>query len=890
MEKAKLLDRLLYLYNNVTFSVDINQKKVSFIMKGIETLGTDLDYESFAKVFFDSLKIVQSEKAKLVRFLNNLKPSETPFTLPVEYLSISSSPIRVTYKGFRYSENDVLFAVTIQDDSRSDYLDPLTRSYSKTFIIEKVREAIDSNRQFSMMIVDIDNFKLFNDTYGHMFGDIVLVEAVASISSVLKNNGHIARIGGDEFLIIYYGDNDYDNVHHACKTIRDSITELSSNNVKQAEITATMGCTSFPKDGTDYETLFKKADKALYRGKKKGRNCFIIYSEEKCGPLTDEYDSKEKTMDRLFTNSTNYNIIAGVLEILNRDFGLTKNIYEALSLIGSYFLLDRIVFSSQNPDNLVNTSDLVWYQPRITKYPVKIAPNSEKALWKQTLDKTGMLKLVQVHANKTLPVYPILERDKTSALLAFELNGEGKIFGLVRYEMCSINKFWQQQDVASLMLISKIFTIKLNKEYNDNKHLKELYFDEITDIYNYTKWRKEAIDFISKNPNVDYSVLSFNIVGFRNLNEVLGTKTCDEILVLIANKLKTIDCEGVIYARETDDKFLVFFPCHDKEYIEKLLESVYEYVKNNNHTKKPIVLNAGVYLANASEGLTNSIDKANIARKSNKKNQYLSYYSLELAEIEKEKLLMELHMHEAKEKGEFLLYLQPKFDTKRNVLVGAEALTRWNYNFEKILTPNLFIPLFEENGFITELDYQVFENVCKFQRMILNEKKKPVVISVNVSRYQSDFDEYIERIESIRKNYRISSSLIEIEITEGMYTDNVVTISKFIDDLHSLGYHISMDDFGSGYSNLASLASLNFDIIKLDKGFCSDVSNKKETAILSFIMQLAKKLKMKVLCEGVETQEYSDYLKSIGCTLIQGYLFDKPMISTDFKTKYYDKE
>ena len=247
-------------------------------------------------------------------------------------------------------------------------------------------------------------------------------------------------------------------------------------------------------------------------------------------------------------------------------------------------------------------------------------------------------------------------------------------------------------------------------------------------------------------------------------------------------------------------------------------------------------------------------------------------------------------MHEAKEKGEFLLYLQPKFDTKRNVLVGAEALTRWNYNFEKILTPNLFIPLFEENGFITELDYQVFENVCKFQRMILNEKKKPVVISVNVSRYQSDFDEYIERIESIRKKYRISSSLIEIEITEGMYTDNVVTISKFIDDLHKLGYHISMDDFGSGYSNLASLASLNFDIIKLDKGFCSDVSNKKETAILSFIMQLAKKLKMKVLCEGVETQEYSDYLKSIGCTLIQGYLFDKPMISTDFKTKYYDKE
>ncbi|MBR6071362.1 MAG: EAL domain-containing protein [Acholeplasmatales bacterium] len=888
MEKGTLLSNLLYLYDALTFSANIKDKKISFLYKGSKLLAKEQSYEEFAKLFLKTLKIVPSGVEKLVRFLNNLNPSTTPFDLPVEYLSISGDPVRVNYKGFKYSEYDVLFTVSLVNESHSDELDPLTKSYSKAFMIEKVKESINNNKPFSMMIIDIDNFKTFNDTYGHMFGDIVLVETVAAVNSVLKNNGYISRIGGDEFLVLYYMDNDYDTVHSLCKLVRDSISELSKNNVKQAEITATMGCSSYPKDGDDYETLFKKADKALYRGKKKGRNCFIIYTEERCGLISEE-DGLEKTMDRMFANSTNYNIIAGVLEILNRDFSLKKNITEALSLIGSYFLLDRIVFSSQNPDTLENTNEIVWYQPRSVKYPVKEPTYYEKSLWNKTLDKTGMLRIVQVQSNKNLPVYPLLNDDKSSAVLAFSLTAENKIYGLVRYEMCSINKFWQQQDIASLMLISKMFSIKLNKEYHDNKHIKELYFDQLTDIYNYTKWRREVSEYLDINPKLDYSVLDFNIIGFRNLNDILGTESCDEILVLIANKLKTIN--GIIYARETDDKFLIFFPHQNKDIIEETLDSISTYVKENNRTKKTISLNAGVYLANSStDDVSISIDKANITRKNKLTNEKIAYYCSQIDEIEKEKLTLELHMHDAKENGEFLLYLQPKFDTKKNKIVGAEALTRWNYNFEKILYPNTFIPLFERNGFITELDYQVFENVCKFQRMILDEHRKPVIISVNVSRYQFDFDKYIETIESIRMKYNISPSLIEIEITEGMYKDNIAPISKFIDNLHDHGYNVSMDDFGSGYSNLTSLANLDFDIIKLDKSFCNNIENKKETAVLSFVMQLAKKLNIKVLCEGVETQEYSDYLKSIGCTLIQGYLYDKPLPSIEFKNKYFPKK
>ncbi len=885
MQKDFPLDKLLYLYDNIIFDINLSTHKIEFVIKKDKTVGTNLSYEEFADLFLNTLKITHSGKEKLVRFLNNLNPSTAPFELPVDYVSESGAPVRLLYKGYRYNETNVLFAVSVNDESQNDELDPLTKSYSKSFIIEKIKEAIDSKKEFSLMIMDIDNFKLFNDTYGHMFGDIVLVETVASVNNVIAKNGFISRIGGDEFLILYYVDNDYDHVHYACKIIRDSITELSKNNVKQAEITATIGCSSYPLDGDNYDVLFKKADKALYRGKKKGRNCFIIYDVNKCGEINENDDNKEKTIDRLFSASANYNIIAGTLEILNRDFTLKKNLAEAVSLVGSYFLLDRVVLSNQNPDTRENVDEIVWYQPRATKYPVKAPTNEEKIMWHKALDKTDMLKLIQVHANKNLPVYPILERDHTSSILAFGLVADGKVFGLIRFEMCSINRFWQNQDVAALMLIAKMFSIKLSREYRDNKHMKELYYDKTTDIYNYTKWRYEVSDYIANNPTTPYSVLDFNISGFRSLNDVLGTKTCDEILILIANKLKMLDNKDIMFARESDDKFLLFFPRQDKKEIEAVIDDIANYVKDNNHTKKQISFNVGVYFANPSEEIYQAIDKANIARK-NPNKQKITYFSKEIDEFEKEKLIMELHMRQAKEAGEFLLYLQPKFDTKKNVIVGAEALTRWNYNFEKILTPNLFIPLFESNGFITELDYSVFENVCKFQRAVIDEGYTPILISVNVSRYQSNFDKYIETIESIRKKYDIPSSLIEIEITERMYNDNLIPIAKFIDNLHKLGYYVSMDDFGSGYSNLSNLASLNFDMIKLDKTFCNDINNKRENIILSFVMQLAKKLKIRVLCEGVETKEYSDYLKSIGCTLIQGFLFDRPIPQEDFKTKY----
>ena len=202
-----------------------------------------------------------------------------------------------------------------------------------------------------------------------------------------------------------------------------------------------------------------------------------------------------------------------------------------------------------------------------------------------------------------------------------------------------------------------------------------------------------------------------------------------------------------------------------------------------------------------------------------------------------------------------------------------------------MIYPDIFIPLFEENGFIKELDLHVFENVCIFQRNVLDQGLEPVTISVNLSMYQTNLDEYFNKIDEIRNKYNIPAKYLEIEITESTYVKNINNVISLMTKLHDNGYKVSMDDFGTGYSNLSSLATFDFDTIKLDKNFCSK-EGEKERIILKFIVNLAKNLNIQVLCEGVETKELVDFLKKIGCTLIQGYYVDKPMPAEDLLEKY----
>ena len=232
-------------------------------------------------------------------------------------------------------------------------------------------------------------------------------------------------------------------------------------------------------------------------------------------------------------------------------------------------------------------------------------------------------------------------------------------------------------------------------------------------------------------------------------------------------------------------------------------------------------------------------------------------------------------MDEALENEEFEIYYQPKINILEEKIVSAEALVRWNRN-GKMISPGKFIPLFEKNRFILKLDLYIFEKVCKD---IKEFNLKNITFSVNVSKEHFNALDFIDEYDKIAKKYKINPKNIELEITESAGIDTNIT--KIMKEIKKRGFNISLDDFGTGYSSLNMLQDMPIDVLKIDKSFIDKIGNSK-IDIIKHIINMANELGIITVAEGVETKEQVKYLKNVGCTIIQGYYYSKPLNKNQF--------
>ncbi|MCR4780005.1 MAG: EAL domain-containing protein [Ruminiclostridium sp.] len=237
---------------------------------------------------------------------------------------------------------------------------------------------------------------------------------------------------------------------------------------------------------------------------------------------------------------------------------------------------------------------------------------------------------------------------------------------------------------------------------------------------------------------------------------------------------------------------------------------------------------------------------------------------------------------EALRDGHIFVCYQPKINHATGRMIGAEALMRWKHPVYGLQFPSDFIPVLERNDLIHRADLYVFEQVCAFQRQIIDSKTSPVPVSFNMSRLDMLHDSYIDDIEKLRKKYDIPVKLLHAEITESSAVGGMELVIGVLKKLHDCGYKVEMDDFGSGYSSLNMLKDLDVDVIKLDMRFLSGNIGGRGGTIISSIVQMTKWLNTPVVAEGVETIEQADYMKSIGCSYIQGYLYSKPLTADQF--------
>ena len=240
---------------------------------------------------------------------------------------------------------------------------------------------------------------------------------------------------------------------------------------------------------------------------------------------------------------------------------------------------------------------------------------------------------------------------------------------------------------------------------------------------------------------------------------------------------------------------------------------------------------------------------------------------------------------------EFLVYLQPKFDLLSNKVCGAEALVRWKQKNGKMIYPDDFIPIFEKNGFIVNIDLYIYEKIFKKVKEWIDKGIDVVPISLNVSRAHTKNLDFIKKVLNLVDIYNIPVNTIEFELTESIFSTDLNYLNDFIQKIRKNGFKVSIDDFGSAYSSLNLLKEIEVDIIKLDKAFLSNVedfkNSYKDKVIIESIIKMAKELNLKVVCEGIETEEQKELLKNMGCEVGQGYIFSKPISIYEFEEKFY---
>lgn len=440
--------------------------------------------------------------------------------------------------------------------------------------------------------------------------------------------------------------------------------------------------------------------------------------------------------------------------------------------------------------------------------------------------------------------------------------------------------------IVVLIFLAALYLLWV-KSRQQRQLAKAYYSDSFTQIGNREYFEMTAGKLLGGHPDEAYEIIRFDINHFKYVNDNFGYQTGDAVLKQIAAALQDRFQDGEVCARVNSDHFAVMMK-EEKETVRILDGLLHKAVREcvSPAVEELITFSFGIYrVKEPSETIIAMLDKANIALKEAKQdeNKQTVYYDETFLQRMRWENNIESNMKAALEKQEYQIYLQPKFCIKTEKYIGAEALVRWDSPVLGILQPGAFVPLFEKNGFIAELDFYVLETVCERIRR-LREKKVPVFpISVNQSRVTILRPDYLPRLSEVLERYQLSNRYIELEVTESIFIGDYRHLLTVIRKVKELGFAVSMDDFGSGYSSLNLLRQLPIDVLKIDRVFLDEsaVSPRSRT-IIWHIIQMAKELGVQVVCEGVENERQEKLLKELGCEVGQGYYFSKPLPMDEF--------
>ena len=938
---------------------------------------------------------IESFKKQLDKCL--LRPMRTAFQLSFISEDGKSRPVEMYMVSIPDLDKKVCMVAGVMFDIRDEkgLLDSLTGTYNHLAFENKCTSLIrQKGTKLLFVMLDVDDFKIVNDTLGHNVGDRVLSQTGQVLKEAVGANGIVGRLGGDEFAAIVFGLEDSDAVDEFCVKLSGKLKNI----IFDMEYSASIGMTTGDDRELTFKDLYYEADQAMYYSKRQGKNrisffdsirkndistphnsCTLSHTGVSCKLSDMEIFSYDEMPDYILAVDEESRRIVFVNKAIRNSSVMTASqIDEFISKPFDDGFIDLFlrkkeqgnrvsVFSGKDhPDNIVakllgekklivklthkdyngyrllkmidlsNESKLNAVMRQISSYR-SFMKNFIDAINDTTegLGYKNHLRLIrefynadcvaviyngesewdtieEIHIPSAQIMAKVVNESVSSGAIADFLalfNDAGRVFisDIKSIESEYGNLFKRMADVriwsASAVLLNKrkqcfgaivvmnpransgsldlidmvgisisnsLFYEKARAEYEYR-----LNFDQVTGLRKRENFNNLGESYVEYDCS-SMGVFASDIIRLSDINDKFGYMAGNARLRMVANVISGVFTGYDIYRYEQDE-IVVFCKDIDKKSFMGLVRIVRESLDDLD--------------VSVSTGFSWT-DKPDIARQ-------LSEVRL-MYDIEKDTKLKSLDSTMRNkvfkdvvseiDKGSFMVYYQPKVDSRTGITVGAEALIRFFDGAHGIVGPIHFIEILEENRCSHLIDLFVLDEVCKAQKHRCINEKRVVPVSVNFSKNTLEYAGLLEQVKEIMNRYDLPEGLVQIEITESVGDMDVALINNIAQSLISMGFRLSMDDFGTKYSNLEMLFKFPFSIAKIDRSLVKNLeSNEKSRIMLKHLISMIKELGIECVAEGAENEEQVSLLQQFGCNIIQGYFYSKPVTLDIFTSEFVEK-
>ncbi len=594
-------------------------------------------------------------------------------------------------------------------------------------------------------------------------------------------------------------------------------------------------------------------------------------------------DVSDGTLINVYSLPVYHNDTGEVLGVMSAVY--ENELFESL-LAASFFdgegytyIIDsagEVIINSDHPNAIRDMKNLIQYMESHNKDAVTSL--------KKSLSSNGE-GFIELDKEKEDDVFAYYKKLDISDWYVFSVVPKGVAENTKKAVMLSVAVYCILISVIAIFVVVSIRHAMKSK----NRMLKEaLYVDPLTGGRSYEKFHLDCKKRLLRNKEKKAVFVFLDIDNFNLVSTLYGHEESVDTIRRVYGMIHNCVGEKGIIGRNSSDQFCVMYFYNEEEEFEKSIQHFIKILRENAKFETMLRPSMGIYFVeDRTESIYDMMNKARTAHETIKQNgdSVIAYYDAGFRDMLYQDKHMEDEMVQALKRHEFVPYLQPKYNAATKEICGAEALIRWITEDGQIIPPGRFIPLAENNGFVRDLDREMFMLVCQMQKNLLERGVNPVPVSVNVSRQLLYDKSFAQDYCSYIKESGIPVELVELEITESALFEDINLFRTTLEQLRNFGFKILMDDFGTGYSSLMMLHTVPIDVMKLDKSFIDGYADEKGSSIIQCVLSLAKMLKIPVVAEGVETQEQYIYLKDSGCDVIQGYYFSKPIPKAEYLKK-----